>query len=139
MDIKKKVEHLTRRFGTRDPFQIAEALGIQLVYSDLGETWGCSSTYKRIKFIHINENLDERWQRYTCAHELGHSVLHRGVSLPYLKQNTFFSPGTYERQADTFAAELLLPDSLIQENPGHSIYDLAESVGLPPALITLKR
>lgn len=139
MDIKKKVNRLTRRCHTRDPFRIARALGIQILFADLGNTWGCSSTYVRIKCIHVNETLDEEWQRYTCAHELGHSVLHAGISLPYLKQNTFFSPGIFERQADTFATELLLPDSLIKAYPDRSLYDLARMVGLPEKLVVLKK
>lgn len=47
--------------------------------------------YKRIKMIHINDHLDETLQRFTCAHELGHALLHHDINTTFLKAKTFFS------------------------------------------------
>lgn len=138
MDIKKKAERLIHRFRTNDPFQIAKELGIQILYADLGSTWGYCITAHRIRFIELNINLDPTRQRYTCAHELGHALLHKGLSIPYLHKHTLFSKGIYELQANTFAAELLLPDTYIKDHPDQSIYDLAKSVGLPEEFVKLK-
>ncbi len=137
-DAKKKAASLIRRFHTNDPFTLADALGIHILYSDLGGTWGCCTTYKRIKFIHINTKISEEKQRFTCAHELGHAVLHPGMSLPYLKAHTLFSPAVYERQANTFAVELLLPDALLQEYPDCTLDRLAKFAGLPPGMSIFK-
>lgn len=137
-DAKKKAASLIRRFHTNDPFTLADALGIHILYSDLGGTWGCCTTYKRIKFIHINTEISEEKQRFTCAHELGHAVLHPGMSLPYLKAHTLFSPAVYERQANTFAVELLLPDALLQEYPECTLDRLAKFAGLPPGMEIFK-
>lgn len=103
MDIKRTVEKLMRKYNTNDPFKLAEKLNIIVKYDDLGNTWGYFITYKRIKIIHINNNLEEWLQRYTCAHELGHSILHKGVPTPFLKKHTLFSIDKIERQANTFA------------------------------------
>ena len=43
-----------------------------------------------------------------------------------------------EREANTFAVELLLPDSFIRENEGCSIYQLARLRGVPEELVGLK-
>nr|DAF40040.1 MAG TPA: IrrE protein [Caudoviricetes sp.] len=138
MDAKKKAVSLIRRFHTNDPFTLASALGIHILYSDLGGTWGCCTTYKRIKFIHINTEISEEKQKFTCAHELGHAVLHPGMSLPYLKAHTLFSPAVYERQANTFAVELLLPDILLREYPDCTLDRLAKFAGLPPGMSIFK-
>lgn len=138
MDAKKKAASLIRRFHTNDPYSLAAALGIRILYSELGSVWGCCTTYKRIKFIHINQNLSDEEQRFTCAHELGHAVLHPGMSLPYLKAHTLFSPAIYERQANTFAVELLMPDDFIKEMPGCTLDKIARSVGIPKNLEHLK-
>lgn len=138
MDAKFSAASLIRRFHTADPFKIADALGIHVLFSDLGGTWGCYTSYKRIAFIHINAQISEPQQRFTCAHELGHAVLHRGLSLPYLRAHTLFSPSIYERQANSFAVELLLPDDLLREHPDCSLDHLARAAGIPPGMEVLK-
>lgn len=138
MDIKGKAESLIRMYHTNDPFYIAENLGIHIIYSDLGHTWGCCYTYRRIKFIHISTHVSEVNQKYTCAHELGHAVLHKGISTPYLKSHTLFSIDKIERQANTFAVEILLPDYLIKKYPSYTIECLSQSCGIPEGMEILK-
>lgn len=139
MDIKRTAEKLMRKYNTNDPFKLAEKLNIIVKYDDLGNTWGYFITYKRIKIIHINSNLEEWLQRYTCAHELGHSVLHKGVPTPFLKKHTLFSVDKIERQANTFAVELLMPDDIISQYDGYTIHNIADIVGIPNGLEVLKK
>lgn len=139
MDIKRTVEKLMRKYNTNDPFKLAEKLNIIVKYDDLGNTWGYFITYKRIKIIHINNNLEEWLQRYTCAHELGHSILHKGVPTPFLKKHTLFSIDKIERQANTFAVELLIPDKVIAQYEGYTVHNIADIVGIPNGLKVLKK
>lgn len=139
MDIKRTVEKLMRKYNTNDPFKLAEKLNIFVKYDDLGNTWGYFITYKRIKIIHINNNLEEWLQRYTCAHELGHSILHKGVPTPFLKKHTLFSIDKIERQANTFAVELLIPDKVIAQYEGYTVHNIADIVGIPNGLEVLKK
>lgn len=139
MDIKRTVKKLMRKYNTNDPFKLAESLNIIVKYDDLGNTWGYFITYKRIKIIHINNNLEEWLQRYTCAHELGHSILHKGVPTPFLKKHTLFSIDKIERQANTFAVELLLPDNVIAQYEGYTVHNIADIVGIPNGLEVLKK
>lgn len=139
MDIKRTAKNLMRRYGTNDPFSLADSLNIIVRYADLGNTWGYFITYRRCKIININQNLDDWLQRYTCAHELGHAMLHKGVSTPFLKRHTLFSIDKIERQANNFAVELLMPDEIIQQNAGISIHKIADIVGIPNGLEILKK
>lgn len=139
MDIKRTVEKLMREYNTNDPFKLAEKLNIIVKYDDLGNTWGYFITYKRIKIIHINNNLEEWLQHYTCAHELGHSILHKGVPTPFLKKHTLFSIDKIERQANTFAVELLMPDKVIDQYEGYTVHNIADIVGIPNGLEVLKK
>lgn len=139
MDIKAAVKQLTHKHKTNNPFELAQLLNIIVMYAELGSTWGYYTTYKRSKFIIINQNISEELQSYTCAHELSHSVLHKGVSTPFLKAHTLFSIDKIERQANTFAVELLLPDELLQQYLETSIHRLADMVGVPMGLEVLKK
>lgn len=138
MNIKRIAEKLMRKYDTNNPFKLADELGIVVKYDDLGNTWGYFITYKRIKIIHINKNIDEWLQRYTCAHELGHSILHKGVPTPFLKKHTLFSIEKIERQANTFAVELLMPDDIISKYDGYTIHNIADIIGIPNGLEVLK-
>ena len=72
---------LVRRFGTRDPFQIAGELGISiLLCEDFGSLKGMYRVIKRNRFIFLNKDLGDRMLRIVCAHELGHDRLHRKLA-----------------------------------------------------------
>lgn len=136
--IKKIVNHLALRHGTRDPFQLAKDLGISILYCTLGNTLGYTVTYKRIPVIVLNEGLDERLMSFVCAHELGHAVMHKNVNTQWLKRHTFFSIDRYEREANTFAVELLFYDELVTEHYDTALYSIATSLGIPSGLEELK-
>jgi Zn-dependent peptidase ImmA (M78 family) len=138
MLIKTIVENLMKKYKTNCPFALAKALNINIVYENLGSTMGYYTNDFRIKFIHINQQLNEKDCTYTCSHELGHAIQHPNTNTPFLKRHTLFSVDKIEREANTFAVELLLPDKLLRENPDCSVFNIARSVGIPAKLIKLK-
>ena len=78
--------------------------------------------------VYINQDKPERRQNFTLAHELGHIVIpwHLGnivdnVSHNQVDDNTEYE--TYEREADEFASELLLPEEWILDQVEH-IHDI---------------
>lgn len=107
MKIKKKVGQLVKKFKTNDPFVIAKQMGIIIVYEPLGSILGYYSKSHRTKVIHINESLPYEKQLSTCAHELGHSILHPGDNAAFLKANTLYSTEKHELEANLFVVELL--------------------------------
>lgn len=139
MNIKADVLTLISSEETNDPFLIAKSKKITVLFEELGTLWGYHNYDSRFHFIHINQSLDGSKQNFTCAHELGHVIYHPHENTTFLKNVTLFPVDRMERQAHTFAVELLLRDELIRSYPGHSIYKLAQMVGIPEKLVDLKK
>ena len=139
MDTKRTAENLIRRFNTNNPFVIAGNLDIIIIHSDMKNTLGFFNTYKRSKFIHLNNAMPENLATFVCAHELGHAICHHDINTPFLKRHTLFSTDRIEREANAFAIELLIPDSLLQEHASCGLYNLAASLGIPVKLVELKQ
>lgn len=138
MNVKEKVEYLRKKYGTDDPFKLAKDLDIIILYEDLGTILGYFDAHFRMRTIHINTAAPDALKPYICAHELGHAVLHAKINTPYLSAYTLFSVAKIEQQANTFAVELLMPDSLIRDYPEHSIYNIARMAGIPKGMEQLK-
>ena len=141
MDIKQFVRSLAAENGTFNPFEIAENKGIVIQMEPLGTIRGYYSKALRTKFIHINCDLDEYQQKFTCAHELGHALLHPDLSTPFLRESTLFSVDKLEVEANRFAACLCYPPNLLaEEYDGCTTAQIAEILNLPLPLIeyTLK-
>ena len=111
-------QELVERFGTRDPFTIAEALGVHIRMVDTFVN--LKGMYRVIlgeRYIFLSSNLDKRTQRIVCAHELGHDQLHRTLATSSIIQEfmLYDMNSRPEYEANLFAAALLLDDESIQE------------------------
>ncbi|MCM3041680.1 ImmA/IrrE family metallo-endopeptidase [Paenibacillus motobuensis] len=135
--IKQTVTQLVEKHRSSNPYEIASQNNVLVLFEELGDMLGYFNTYNRIKMIHINNHVDEQLQRFTCAHELGHSVLHPGVNTPFLRKNTLTSIDRIEREANQFAVEMLLPDQLLLD--GMTLYEAAQICGVPKEVACLKR
>lgn len=91
LNIKEIILHLTQKYNTSDPFELADALKIAVYYEDLGTINGYYNNPLRMKQIHINLSLNRHYAKFTCAHELGHAIIHPDASTPFLRSNTFLS------------------------------------------------
>lgn len=102
---------LVRRFGTRDPFQIAKSLEINVLFcEDFGSLKGMYRVIKRNRFIFLNRDLNEKMSRIVCAHELGHDQLHRNLAQANcLHEFMLYDMTTRpEYEANIVAAEILI-------------------------------
>lgn len=140
MKIKEYALKIAEKHETTNPFEIARRKNIIVLFEDLGNTLGFYNTYNRFKFIHINNQIDETTQRFVCAHELGHALLHPKANTPFLRNQTFFSVDRLEIEANTFAVELLLTDEMVSayEDTRFSIQEVAEIHGVPRGFSCLK-
>ena len=140
MEIKEYALKIAEKHATTNPFEIARRKNIIVLFEDLGNTLGFYNTYKRFKFIHINNQINETTQQFVCAHELGHAVLHPKANTPFLRNQTFFSVDRLEIEANTFAVELLLTDEMISayKDTRLSIQEIAEVHGIPGGFARLK-
>lgn len=168
--IRREERHVLREFCTElggDPVKLALELGLKVFTEDLpsevsgfiqyDESCGSPSSYK----IVINAAHSVQRQRFTVAHEIGHFVLHRDTeeflrSKRQSKSNIFQFPSGYrssdawdnhdypaamEREADVFAAKLLLPAGPVRNSPefqqGKPV-ELAIRLGLSPAFVVIR-
>ncbi|WP_150273181.1 ImmA/IrrE family metallo-endopeptidase [Paenibacillus tepidiphilus] len=127
------INKLIIKYKTSDPFELAAALGIHIRFCDLGE--GTKGLYYRIlrrRFIVIHQGLSAEWQRFVCAHELGHDRLHKWMNRFFLEENSFFAPGKMERQANLFALKLLSAGYVPEEDESLKVY--FQRIGIPPEM-----
>ena len=109
--IRAIIAYYERMIGSRDPIRIAKFAGIGIVICQLDELSGFYKLIKRKKWIFINEDLmDTDMFRVVVAHELGHAFLHRTKECAFIKNHTMLLTSWVEREANLFAAELLIPD-----------------------------
>ena len=117
---------LILRYGIIEPpvpvDKIAEGEGVEIIRSKAqGNEAGFALRDNGRKIIGVNAGNHPLRQRFTIAHELGHLALHPGKVLivdPSVRvnlRNEVSSLGTdfEEIQANVFAAELLMPRTLI--------------------------
>lgn len=104
---KQEVIKLIKQYNTSNPFELCDLLGINVNYNPLGSLNGYYRYSNGYHFIEINSNLERIHQYATCAHELGHYILHQGQNGLFLS-TTLMLTGKLEKQADRFALYLLL-------------------------------
>jgi Zn-dependent peptidase ImmA (M78 family) len=138
MDIKNKVKTLTKKYGSNDPVEICEKLGIWVYILPLGNVTGHYTYMKRKKVFFINENLDILQQCFCIAHELGHAVLHTKSNVYFNNSKTFFVQAKLENEADKFAAELLISDDFLLDYEGVPIEIVSKSSGIDVKYLRLK-
>ena len=104
-------EKLVKRCGSRDPFEIARQLGINVMLCEnFGSLKGMYRVIKRNRFIFLNNSLDENMLRIVCAHELGHDQLHRNMAktTPIHEFMLYDMKSKPEYEANIVAAEILM-------------------------------
>lgn len=132
--ISNAVNQLCKKHNTKDPFELANCLNINVFYHDLHEEINGFYKYeKRNKFIAINSNLSSTMQRAVCAHELGHAILRPQANTPFLRRNTFLSVDKLEIEANIFAALLLIDEKTII--PGDTKACIAYKNNIPVELL----
>lgn len=137
-DIRKLVSSYVRKYDTRNPFELAEYLNIQVQIGNLGSCSGCYMFLKNHKCIFLNEELSEKERIVVMAHELGHAIMHRKENCYFIRNKTFLLTSKNETEANRFAAELLIPDISIFENDTLTTKQFSKLSGYPEALVKLK-
>ena len=113
-------------------------MNISILYEELGTINGYYNKPLRMKQIHINCNLNYRMKKFTCAHELGHAIIHPDSNTLFLRNVTLFSIDKFELEANKFSINLLIPDEAIIENNTLTTEQLSRVLGYEQALIELR-
>lgn len=127
--------------------EVAEQNGVNVIFADMGkfkdEVAGfCDFKSKR---IYVNKENPRNRQMFTVAHELGHWMLHRAAFDVYPEKYPvlprFQNPdesNAFEREANAFASELLVPEHLLKQVRGYSAAALAELFGVSRAMMEVR-
>lgn len=139
-DIRNIAIGLKDLYDTNDPFDLCKCLGMCLLIHDLGkELLGFfQRTPKGTELLHINSRLDYYMQKYICCHELGHAILQPELAISFFIENPLIIQNKFEIEADSFAAELLLDDGIIENYKGFTIEQIAAAEYVPVRLVELK-
>ena len=137
-DIKQLVNYYVKKFNTRNPYKLAECLNVEVQIGELGNQAGCYMFLKNHKCIFLNEDLEENEMRLVMAHELGHAIMHRKENCYFIRNKTLLLNSKKEIEANRFAMELLLPDSLLEEYKDFTIEQISRITGYHQKLIELR-
>jgi hypothetical protein len=120
-DIRRQAARLLQSAGvSREPVSLRDvvsALNLEVVQT-AGEPFLCEAALEPVGDGHqivLRGATSEQRRRFTIAHEIGHFVLH-----PHRLAPQRGGPGNaawqrQEREADQFAAELLMPENMVRE------------------------
>ena len=89
MNARECAIKLMRRCNSNNPFTIARALDVILIYCTPIDLNGFYQYHKRNHIIYLSEDLDEDAARFVLAHELGHMQMHRDLNTVFMDTKTF--------------------------------------------------
>lgn len=141
-EIRALVRRLTAKYETASPFEMCDLLHIDVYRSDLPTCVRglCFQTESGHSIILLNREMEERERRYCCAHELGHALLHPGLNAQTMADLTDLCVPKLEREADCFAACLLIDPFVDEWRESYEMLTLdqiADLAGLPQKAVEL--
>ena len=136
----KLVSYLKRKYGTDDPEEIADYLGVTIIRMPLEDVVaGFYKLLKRRKYIFLNSDIDDDvFLRVVLAHELGHAIMHPKENCAFMKSKTLLLTSRIEKQANIFAAFLLIDDDMLEEFYGYTEEQFCNCTGYPLELLGLR-
>lgn len=94
---------------------------------------------KHNRCIYMNSEIeDETFRRVVMAHELGHAVLHMKYNCTFMKGYTLLLTSKVEKQANLFAAHLLITDEMLHEFENFTWEQFCDCTGFPEQLLKLR-
>jgi len=116
--IHAETERIIRRYGTRDPYALLDAIGAVVRVSDAYPADGLKgycTILNRCMYAVINGKLCETDRKIAAGHEAAHLILHRDriLASPVKTMrdfNLYDSSGRAEREANSFLADFLVAD-----------------------------
>lgn len=73
-EIFNKANSIVKKLGTRDPFVVADELGIKIYFSEFKDLLGMYRIILRQRSVFLNSNLDHHWRQMVLAHEIDHDI-----------------------------------------------------------------
>lgn len=117
--IHREVQKAKAKYKTNDPYELLDALGVNLresrAYGPRGLKGYCYFS-KRTIFVVLNAFLPEAEQRIVAMHEAAHVILHQDmIRVAPMKDNLIYDmTSRTEYQANLFAADYLIYDEEVE-------------------------
>ena len=108
MVLKEFVKSLVDTHGTNNPFTICDCLNIKVKYIDVDNIRGLATTVFDSPVIFLNKKLQGFNKAFVLSHELCHILRHDIHSISFSKRHTLQKADVFEKEANAFAALLLL-------------------------------
>jgi Zn-dependent peptidase ImmA (M78 family) len=97
-----------------DVERVAQLLGLKVRQASRARGYHGKLLQQRME-IEVNRKIDRRQRRFAVAHEVGHYVLgHTPVVAVFNERSSIDPYQANEWQADSFAAELLMPEAWLR-------------------------
>ncbi|MDR1321183.1 MAG: ImmA/IrrE family metallo-endopeptidase [Gracilibacteraceae bacterium] len=147
--IYSEVERILKKYQTRDPYDLLDAIGAVTVFSDeyrKGGLKGYSTIMNRTMYAVINAKLPSEEKKIVAGHEGGHLILHKNEMLASPVRmmrdfNIFDNSSLYEREANTFLADFLVSDDdvlAVISDEDRDYFSAARELYLPAPLFAFK-
>ena len=116
LDIYEDAERLAKRYGTRDPFELLDAMNVVVKFTDKFPKDGLKgfcTFMNKTKYVVINDRLSSIEARVVAGHEAGHIIRHATeLKVGAFQDNDIYmATGKKEREANVFAADFLIRDA----------------------------
>ncbi len=148
------VHKVKKEYGSSDPFRICKLKrSVKLNFEAMGigqeATKGFFLKMYQINSITVNSDMPKEFQRIILAHELGHVFLHSNIKrendvsgnkIKQFSDTAIFADNAMEKEANMFAAELLIDDSSVTEllQEDRSFEYIAQELRVPLKLLGIK-
>lgn len=141
--IISKANRIVENCNSRDPYQIADYLNINILERPFKFQLGAYKVIEGNAFIFIKEDLDPVTMQIVLLHEIGHHVLHQtnlGIDAIFNESSLFGINNVMEYEANYFAAQIALPDEEFFEflELGYNVTQIAQALNTDPNLVALK-
>lgn len=141
-----QVQKYVRKFNTRDPYEILDALNVVTKMSDVYPRKGLKGyciQLNRTNYVVINEKLPEAEQRVIASHELGHVTVHNKElrCSPFQDCDIYQATSKMEREANFFGADLLIPDDEVLDlvhSSDADFFNVAKTLCVPCEFFAFK-
>lgn len=140
-------QKLIQKYGTRDPFELIDALPNTKLWParslDADGLRGFATIVNRVRYIAVNPHLPYEEQRVIAGHELGHIFEHSNHLRCHAMQDfdIYQATGRLEREANFFAADLLLDDEEVLDliHSGNTdFFSVAKELCIPAPFFAFK-
>lgn len=144
-EICRKAEFLKNEYKTNNPETLCRDLGICLLYQPMGTHPGAIKGFALgvdgVFSVVVNSDLSAEVRRIIIAHEIFHTLEHcRDRICSYHDVALFDEISEMEKEANLFAAELLLSDEDVTEvlNSDNTFFTAAATLCVPIELLDFK-